>query len=156
MTACASTPVYGPALAPGRAGFTETQIEANRFFVTYRAPNGAEETLLQDYALLRAADITLANGRDWFWVDRRTTDGAASAYRGPSFGVGVGGGSWGRRSGGGVSVGMNFPLGGGGGARATAATLEIRLGSGVKPDEANAYDARAVAASLRAQFGTPR
>ena len=159
LAACASTPpVYGPSIAPERAGFSETQIESNRFFVTFRAPNGAEETLLQDYALLRAADVTLQNGGDWFWVDRRTTDGSSSSVpRGPTIGVGVGGGSWGRRSGTSVGVGMSFPLGGGGGGpRATAATLEIRTGTGPKPDDANAYDARAVAASLRTRLQTPR
>jgi hypothetical protein len=52
---------------------------------------------------------------------------------------------------------VNFPLGGGGGGpRATAATLEIRTGTGPKPDDANAYDARAVATSLRARLQTPR
>lgn len=156
LAACASAPVYAPAASHGAAGYSETQIEANRYFVTYRAAGSAEETLLQDYALLRAADLTLANGRDWFWVDRRTVDNQASSYSGPSIGVGVGGGSWGHRSGASVGVGVNFPLGGGGGARASAATLEIRFGEGVKPDLANAYDAHAIAANLRARLLAPR
>lgn len=157
LAACATTPVYAPATRPGAAGYSETQIEANRFFVTYRAPGAADDALLQDYALLRAADLTLANSRDWFWVDRRTVDSQSGRRGGPSVGVGVGGGSWGGRGGGGVSVGMNFPLGGGaGGARATAATLEIRFGQGAKPDAANAYDAHAIAANLRARLLAPR
>ncbi len=157
LAACASTPpVYGPSLAANSAGFSETQIESNRYFVTFRAPGGAEETLLQDYALLRAADVTLRNNADWFWVDRRTTDGRNAAPRGPTIGFGVGSGSYGRRSGTSVGVGMNFPLGGGGGPRATAATLEIRTGTGPKPDDPNAYDAREVSTSLRARLQQPR
>ena len=149
LAACASTPTYAPATSPSSAGYSETQIENNRYFVTYRAPGAADVRLLEDYALLRAADLTLQNGREWFWVDRRTID-EQSAYGGPSIGVGIGGGSWGRRSGGSVGVGMSFPLGGGG-QRANSATLEIRMGEGAKPDDPNAYDARAVSQNLRSR-----
>lgn len=152
LAACASTPRYAPAASPGAAGYSETQIENNRYFVTYRAGGAADAQLLQDYALLRAADLTLQNGREWFWVDRRTLDDANSYRSGPSVGIGVGGGSWGRRSGASVGVGMNIPLGGGGqGQRARSATLEIRMGEGPKPDDPNAYDARSISQNLRAR-----
>jgi hypothetical protein len=150
LAACASTPTYAPAPEAGASGYSETQIESNRYFVTYRARGGADASLLSDFALLRAAELTLQNGREWFWVDRRTMD-EPGANRGPSVGVGVGGGSWGGRSGGGVSVGMNFPLGGGG-QKAGAVTLEVRFGEGPKPDDANAYSASETAASLRARL----
>lgn len=153
LAGCASTPAYGPA-ANGGAGFSERQIESNRFFVTYRAPGGADPQVLQDYALLRAADVTLLNGREWFWVDRRSLDDAPDRS-GPSVGVGVGAGNWGRHTGVNVGVGVNIPLGAGG-ARARSATVEIRLGEGVKPDDPNAYDARATAANLRARLLAPR
>jgi hypothetical protein len=108
--------------------------------------------LLEDYALLRAADLTLQNGREWFWVDRRTVEAYDGYNNGPSVGVGVGGGSWGGRSGGSVGVGITLPIGGGQrGERARAATLEVRFGEGAKPDEPNAYDARAVSANLRSR-----
>ncbi len=150
LAACASTPPYAPAAEAGATGYSETQIESNRFFVTYRARSGAQANLLHDYALLRAAELTTQHGGEWFWVDRRTMD-ESSSRSGPSVGVGVGGGSWGGRGGGGVSVGLNFPLGGGG-QRANAVTLEIRIGEGPKPDDANAYNARETAAGLRASL----
>ena len=150
LTACASAPAYAPATSPTSAGYSETQIENNRYFVTYRAPGAADVRLLEDYALLRAADLTLQNGREWFWVDRRTLDEQNAQRSGPSFGVGIGGGSWGGRSGGSVGVGMSFPLGGGV-QRANSTTLEIRLGEGPKPDASNAYDARAVSQNLRSR-----
>jgi len=152
LSACASTPTYTPAARSGGPGYSETAIESTRYFVTYRAPGAADAAVVQDYALLRAADLTLQNGRDWFWVDRRTLDEDSARRSGPSIGVGIGGGSWGRRGGGGVSVGMNFPLGGASGQRAQSATLEVRFGEGVKPDDPNAYDARAVAANIRARI----
>lgn len=152
LAACATTPPpYAAATGPNSAGYSETQIENNRYFVTYRAGGASDAQLLQDYALLRAADLTLQNGREWFWVDRRTLDEANTRRSGPSFGVGVGAGSWGRRSGGSVGVGMNFPLGGGQGQRARSATLEIRMGEGPKPDDPNAYDARSISQNLRSR-----
>jgi hypothetical protein len=152
LAACQSAPTYSAAASANAAGYSETQIEGNRYFVTYRAPGGADSALLQDYALLRAADLTLQNHHDWFWVDRRNLDGQGSSHSGTSIGIGVGGGSFGHHSGVGASVGMNFPLGGGGGQTATAATLEIRFGDGAKPDDTNAYDAHSTAANLRSRL----
>ncbi len=153
LAACATAPPpYLAASSASSLGYSETQIESNRYVVSYRAPSGADVAVREDYALLRAADLTLQNGRDWFWVDRRTVDQHSTGGYGPSVGVGVGGGSWGSHSGGSVGVGINFPLGGGGGERARGATLEVRFGEGPKPDDANAYDARAIAESLRARL----
>lgn len=156
LGACASTPTYAPAASDTGAGYSETQIESNRYFVTYRASDAADAALLQDYALLRAADLALQNGRDWFWVDRRNVDQASSRSSGPRLGVGIGGGSYGSRSGASVGVGINFPIGGQRGQSARAATLEVRFGEGVKPDAENAYDAREVSANLRARLQAPR
>ena len=151
LTACATAPPpYAAASSQTGAGYSETQIEGNRYFVTYRAPGGASAAVIEDYALLRAADLTLQNGREWFWVDRRSVEAHDASY-GPSVGVGVGGGSWGGRSGTSVGVGINFPIGGQSGPRARSATLEIRFGEGPKPEDANAYDARATSANLRAR-----
>ena len=157
LAACASTPApppYAAASSSTSAGYSETQIESNRYFVTYRAPSTAEVARLEDYALLRAAELTLANGRDWFWVDRRTIDQEQDARNnGPSIGVGVGGGSYGRRSGASVGVGFNIPLGNQDRrARARGATYEVRLGEGPKPDEPNAYDARSTAQAIRTRI----
>lgn len=159
LAACASS--TSPAL-PYRAaptstalGYSETQIESNRYFVRYRVTSPAEVSQLEDYALLRSAELTLENGRDWFWVDRRTLDQQEDARSsGPSIGVGIGGGSYGRRSGASVGVGMTFPLGNREEAapRARSTTFEIRFGEGPKPNDANAYDARSTAQSLRSRL----
>ena len=153
LAACAAAPSYAPATTPGGAGYFERQIEANRYFVTYRASGEADAQMLQDFALLRAAELTLQQGGAWFWVDRRALD-EAGAPSGPRLGVSVGGGSIGGRGGVGVGVGMSFPLGGGG-VRAHSATVEMRIGEGPKPDDPNAFDARATAAHLRARLAAP-
>ncbi len=159
LSACATAgapPPYMAAASPNSIGYSETQIESTRYFVSYRAPSGAEAARLEDYALLRAAELTLQNGRDWFWVDRRTLDQQSDGRSsGPSIGIGVGGGSYGRSSAAGVGVGMTFPLGNSqAGPRARGATLEVRFGEGPKPDEANAYDARSTSANLRARIAS--
>lgn len=156
LAACATAPVYAPAAGPNAAGYSETQIESNRYFVTYRAGSAADPAVLQDFAMLRAADLTVQHGRDWFFVDRRTFDNQSTQHTGPSIGVGIGAGNWGRRSGVNVGVGVNIPIFGHDAARARAATLEIRLGEGAKPDDPNAYDAHAMSANLRARLLSPR
>lgn len=153
LAACAtSPPPYVAAPTSAAEGYSELQIESNRYFVTFRAPGGAEVAVLRDYALLRASELTLQNGRSWFWLDRQTMEGPMRRS-GPSIGIGAGGGSYGSSGGGGVGVGINIPIGGGGGERARAATVEIRFGDGPKPDDANAYDASSTASSLRARIG---
>ncbi len=157
LGACATAPpVYAPAASPTSTGYSERQIESNRYFVTYRATSAADTGLLSDYALLRAADLTLQSGREWFWVDRRTFDEQGVRRGGPSIGIGIGGASFGGNTAIGTSVGFNFPLGGRSGQNATAATLEIRFGEGPKPNDPAAYDARSVSTNLRAVSALPR
>lgn len=155
LSACATTPFYAPASGPGRPGYSDQRIEQDRFRVTYRADGAADARLVENYALLRAGQVTLNAGYDWFIVDRRNLD-RGSSYSGPRASIGVGGGSFGRRSGVGVGVGIGLPLGGGGDAgRALSSTLDIRLGRGPKPDSADAYDARQVVHSLSAAAHGP-
>jgi hypothetical protein len=154
LAACASTPTYTPAASANAAGYSEQQIEGNRFFVTYRAAGSADAALVQNYALLRAADVTLEYNHDWFWVDHRNVDDSPY-HSGPSIGVGVGGANYGGHSGVGAGVGFEIPIGNHA-AQAHSATLEIRFGEGPKPDDPNAYDAHATSANLRSQLTAPR
>jgi hypothetical protein len=152
LTACATSPPRYEAASSSGAGYSEQQIETNRYSVTFRAPGGADANVLQDYALLRAADLTLQSNHDWFWVDHRGLDGEGARHSGASVGIGVGGASFGRHTGFGGGVGFNVPIGGHSGQTATAATLEIRFGEGAKPDDPNAYDARSVDTNVRARL----
>lgn len=152
LAACATAaPPYTAAATPTGQGYSEQRIENDRYFVTYRSGQPADAALLQDYVLLRAAELTLANGREWFWVDRSGID-ETNARSGPSFSVGVGSGSWSGDTHVGVGVGASFRIGGGSGQRARAATVEIRFGEGAKPDEPNAYDANSVSLNIRSRL----
>ncbi|MGE0828183.1 MAG: hypothetical protein AB7O04_02385 [Hyphomonadaceae bacterium] len=148
LAACATPPpVYAPARAEGAPGYSEMRVEQDRYRVFYRAARNADARTIENFALLRAGQVTLENGYDWFIVDHRRTD-LARGRSGPTASIGVGGGSYGHSSGVGVGVGFGIPLGGQREAAATGATLDIRLGRGPKPQNANAYDAREVVRSL--------
>jgi hypothetical protein len=150
LSACASLAPYGAQMGPGGQGYAEQRIESNRFRVTYNGV-GAPGPVM-DMALLRAAELTTAQGYDWFEVTQRWIDGRPDSAGGmrPSVGVSYGSGrSSGRygsysSSGVGVGVGLNFS-----GPSRTSTTLEVVMGNGARPDRPNAYDARGVQDSLR-------
>ncbi|MBI2261186.1 MAG: hypothetical protein HYU62_05925 [Caulobacterales bacterium] len=145
LSACASLAPYGPQMGAGGQGYVEQRIESNRFRVTYNGVGAPGP--VADYALLRAAELTLAQGYDWFEVTQRWTDGRPDSAGGvrPSVGVGYGSSRYGgyRSSGVGVGVGLNFS-----GPSPTSTTLEVVMGNGERPDRPNAYDASDVRDSL--------
>lgn len=150
LAGCATpAPQYGPAVRPGDSGFSETRIENDRFRVSYHTASGGPAAA-SDFALLRAAELTLQNGDDYFIVTQRGVDsnGRYGGGSGPRVGVGIGGGSLGRHSGVSIGAGVGYNLGGHSSGGATS-TIEVRLGKGAKPDDPNAYDARSVDRSLR-------
>ena len=143
LAACETPTVYGPLGAQG-VGFTEQQLEQARWRVTFQGGSGAGPDRVADLALLRSADLTIAQGYDWFRVTNRYTRQGGGGS-GPYVSVGGGGASFGRGGAIGVGGGLGFDLGGG--PRATQ-TIEIVMGRGARPDEPDAYDARQVRASI--------
>lgn len=144
LSACATAPtVYQPAAGPSAVGYSEYRIEPGRYRVTFRGGAGASPEHVTDLALLRAADLALAEGYDWFQVTDRFLQGLPD--RGPRIGLGVGGADFGRRSSVGLGVGTSFNLGGG---PAVTATLEVLMGRGERPRGLNVYDARGLRQSL--------
>ena len=170
LAACVSTQtVYAPAAPAGStyarssAGFSEYKVEDNRYRVTFQGGAGASERLVNDYAFLRAAEITIRDGYDWFQVVDRFGEASGDGSRhggGPTISIGASTGSgygsyggyrgYGRGGSFGIGLGTSFPLGGRGysDGRTHARTIEIVMGRGAKPADPSAYDARQVAASL--------
>ena len=147
LGACASLAPYGPQRGPNGQGYSEQRIESDRYRVTYNGVGAPGP--VADMALLRAADLTIDQGYDWFEVTQRYVDGrpdSAGGFR-PSVSVGYGGGStrYGGRSysSSGVGVGLNFQ-----GPSPTSTVLEVRLGRGARPDRGEAYEAREVRYAL--------
>jgi hypothetical protein len=142
LAACASAPtVYrAQAGAPNDVGYSEYRLEAGRYRVTFQGGPGASEAQIADYALLRAAELALQDGYDWFRIADRSTTG--SGYnRGPQFSVGGGSASFGRRSSVGLGVGTSFNLGQG---PAFSRSIEVVFGKGAPPRDRDVYDARDV------------
>jgi len=73
LSACATLAPYGPQAGPNGQGFSEQRIESDRYRITYRGVGAPGP--VADYALLRAADLTTQEGRDWFEITQRWTDG---------------------------------------------------------------------------------
>lgn len=144
LSACATATAYGPARQAGGVGFAERPIETDRWRVSFRAGSDAPPELAQDFALRRAAEVTVERGYDWFRVVDRTLEATAPTSPRFSFGLGGGGYSFGRRSASGVGVGVGTGFGG---EAAPAASLEILLGRGPTPRDPDVYDAREVLAA---------
>jgi hypothetical protein len=146
LAACTTPTLYGPATGSQTSGFSEYRIQDNRYRVTFQGGGGAPSAQVEDYALLRAAELTLRDGYDWFRVVAR--QGESSGGSSPRMSVGVGGSNYGGYGyGGGSSVGVglgtSFDLSGG---PRMAVTLEVLLGRGERPQEA--YDPRQIIRSI--------
>ncbi|MEO1457376.1 MAG: hypothetical protein AAFV49_07370, partial [Pseudomonadota bacterium] len=74
LAACAGPAVYAPAEGPGGIGFREEMLEDNRYRVSFAGKIDTPLSVVEDYILYRAAEITLATGNDWFRVDTRTAE----------------------------------------------------------------------------------
>lgn len=149
VSACATAPTpYAPAQSDRAKGYSEQAIESDRYRVSYK---GDDADQARSYALLRAAEITLENGADWFRIANAYTDiDSPGSAGGTSVSVGGASGSYGSSVG--VGVGINLGSLGGGGPDAVH-TLEMVFFPGERPDEPDAYDARSVQASI---LGAPQ
>lgn len=70
VAGCASAPSAGPSSIPTSVAsrFSEEQISPNRFRVSYIGAPGSSAEETRDRALLRAAELTLEKGNEWFEV----------------------------------------------------------------------------------------
>lgn len=87
INACASTPAYRPAASAAAPGYSETALETNRYRVVYRLA-GRDTGKAQDYALLRAAELTLQRGYSTFEIVSRSADAVREAEPAPEFATG--------------------------------------------------------------------
>jgi hypothetical protein len=144
LSACATPTVYQPATSVDAVGYSEIPLEDRRFRVNFRTGSDVDAQQARDYALRRAAELTLERGYDWFAVTERFIEPAVGGG-GPRFSLGLGGADFGGGSAVGGGVGVGF---GGTSQTGYVTTLEIVLGEGPKPESVDAYDARSVADSL--------
>jgi len=140
---------YAPADSKGY-GYTETRIEADRYRVIFSGDGATPAEAVEDYALLRAAELAVESGYDWLRVVGRSVD--EQQRGGVGLGAGVGGG--GRN----VGVGVGGNLGTVGARRFYTARLEVLFGKGEKPAEDQGgpvYDAQSVIDTIRGRMAPP-
>ena len=78
VMACTSSTPYAP--IDGRYGYSEQKIETNRYRVVFNGNSSTSREDVELFLLYRAAEITIAEGMDYFQVIEHETDTSRS-YR---------------------------------------------------------------------------
>jgi hypothetical protein len=80
LAACATAPVYQPQQSPGGVGYSDSQLAANRYRVTYTGNSSTGREVVEDFLLRRAAEVALKAGYHWFVFDTRDTKSKTTYY----------------------------------------------------------------------------
>lgn len=166
---CTTATPYQP-LARGSqisGGYSDQRIEADRYRVTFAGNSMTARETVETYLLYRAAELTIAQGDDWFVMADRDTEKRSRTYVDRPFNTGpwgYWGPSW-RYYGRGFGWRSWDPFWGDPfwdrdiDVRTVdryEATAEIVLGRGRKPDgDVRAFDARQVIDNLGARVRPP-
>ena len=152
LAGCAATPTPYQ-VADDAGGYSDQQLESDRYRVTFAGNSATSRETVEDFALYRAAELTLQTGNDYFKVVSKEVEPVIGSVRGisPGIGIGIGGGS------GNVGVGLSTIFGGGGRADYSYVTyLDIVVHEGEKPtDDRNAYAAFDVIERLKPKVALP-
>ena len=74
LAACTTGPApYAPKTAESSTGYTDQELTSNRFRVTFTGNSTTDRQTVEDYLLLRSAEVTLHAGYAWFMFDTRNT-----------------------------------------------------------------------------------
>jgi hypothetical protein len=165
LGACATTPLYKAQTSSSSAGYSETQLDANQYRVTFTGKRSTSRNTVEDGLMLRAAEVTQAAGFSHFVVDDKQTDREGDRFGaydpwdyGPrfSFGYGSGFGRYGFYD----PFYYRFGLYGGRGfdddSRFVASADIALLSPAEAKNEPRAVNAAEVIANLGADFATPR
>jgi hypothetical protein len=87
VVSCAYPTPYQPATGTGsyRTGYSDEQIEADRFRVSFRGNSLTSRETVERYLLYRAAELTVERGFDHFILVSRDTETRTDTYRDQRF-----------------------------------------------------------------------
>jgi hypothetical protein len=111
LAGCETETPYRPAVGHGfnnGGGYSDRQIEANRFQITFSGNTVTSRDTVEKYLLYRAAELTVQHGDDYFILADRNTDKQTRTYATP----GPYGGPWGPGPWGGWGASWRFHRGG--------------------------------------------
>lgn len=148
LGACATATRYQPAQGNDKHGYSEQKLENNRYRVSFSGNSETDRDTVQNYLLYRAAELTLAQGGDYFIVSNQDTDkniNQTSVYTGTGFGSPFffGPGFGGTAS---TNVKTNYTAYG---------IITIHKGS-AGADQADAYNAEQVESNLKSKIERPK
>lgn len=154
LAACTSQPDYRAA-SDGGYGYSETKLTDTQYRVSFKA-RGTDKSQAMNYAMLRAAEVTIQEGYDWFLIVHRDTLVDRERVSNPNLGYmtsrdmvtycGVAGcyvRSYPRTA---FSAGIHL---GGQTDSDIEVVLEIKMGSGPIPDTDYSFNAEEVVNNLR-------
>jgi hypothetical protein len=78
LSGCASPTPYQP--SDGSFGFSEQQIEGNRYRVSFAGNSVTPRATVENYLLYRAAELTVQNGYDYFKLADQDTERSTRYY----------------------------------------------------------------------------
>ncbi|HUZ14447.1 MAG TPA: hypothetical protein VMU93_16580 [Caulobacteraceae bacterium] len=98
LAACETATPYQP-LSPHNAvsgGFTDQRLDANHFRISFRGNDMTSRRRVETYLLYRAAELTVAQGFDWFQMVERHTSADRQGWIEPDpfYGPGYPWGFW--------------------------------------------------------------
>ncbi|WP_199611174.1 CC0125/CC1285 family lipoprotein [Flocculibacter collagenilyticus] len=157
LVGCASPTTYEKASNKRDYGYSQTKLTSNQYRITFRGNRITDKETVKDYALLRAADLTIEQGHDWFLVisqdseteKRKVTQTSPAIRTGTT--VYRSCGALGCRT-------VVTPHYIGGFVTTTeedgayVSSIEITMGSGTPEDRNRVYDAKELAKNIRAQI----
>ncbi len=158
LGACASSPRYVAADSATDYGHYSRKISENRYRINFNGGRRADLQEARDFALLRAAEITLSRGYEWFQiVDRETS---TIERREPRAGFGIERSYTTYRSCGLVGCSettrpatwTRMSLDNTRTESAHSHSIEILMGNGEMPEDGNYYDASDVLDALYQQI----
>lgn len=159
LAACGGATAYQHASGPDDYGYTEARLTDNRYRVTFYGNSSTSSEAVRDYALLRAAELTLERGHDWFQVADRGMEQESSSRPQASTGmayerrVTTDCGLLGcRTTTSPVYTGADVIVTPGPERNRYRSVLEIIMGSGEPWDPTAVYDARELSSSIRARM----
>lgn len=143
LAACAASPTPYQAIGE-QGGYSDQQLESSRYRVKFEGNTATPRETVEDYALYRAAELTLKTGHDYFKVVSKEVEPIVGSVSGitPGIGIGIGGGN--------VGLGVSSVFGGGRADYSYVTYLDILVFDGAKPeDDREAYEALDVIQRLK-------
>jgi hypothetical protein len=149
LAGCAVPTPYQP--ADNGYGYGEQQLESDRYRVTFSGNTVTPRETVQNYLLYRAAELTLAQGHDYFTVVDQSLE-RSTTFHGTGFGDPFWGRGrfWDRPFGPGFGNYTAYPV------DSYTAFADVVMADGEKPaGEVRAYDARDVLRQLAPRIEQP-